>query len=90
MCTAVNFSNRVLYAVLLRLISSFKIRSGKEMPPNVDFIDYKDDPAAANAVASDFKIVCEPRGGDVLGRCLRKTREQSSRSGREDAEVFIK
>ncbi|ETS85365.1 hypothetical protein PFICI_03390 [Pestalotiopsis fici W106-1] len=90
MCTAVNFSNRVLYAVLLRLILSFKIRQSRDMPPNVDFIDYKDDPAASNAVASDFKVTCEPRDEDVLRRCLEKTRNQSSESGRQDAEVFLK
>ncbi|KAK6214286.1 hypothetical protein LQW54_004512 [Pestalotiopsis sp. IQ-011] len=90
MCTAVNFSNRVLYAVLLRLIIAFRITQSDTMPPNVDFVDYKEDPSAANAVASDFRVICEPRDKDVLKRCLEKVQDKSTESGRQDAEPFVR
>lgn len=89
MCTAVNFSNRVLYAVLLRLIVAFRITQSDKMPPNVDFVDYKEDPSAANAVASDFRVICEPRDKEALRRCLEKVQGKSTKSGRQDGEFLI-
>ncbi|KIV78237.1 hypothetical protein PV11_09973 [Exophiala sideris] len=77
MCTAVNFSNRVLYAMLLRLIVSFEITESKEMPANTHYIDYKEDPAAQNAIASDFKVRIKPRNPEMLERCFEQSQERS-------------
>ncbi|KAH8650482.1 cytochrome P450 [Ilyonectria robusta] len=75
MCTAVNFSNRLLFAVFLRLILSFKMTPSKEMPPNTDPIGYKEDPTASNAVASDFKIKFTPRNREVIESFLKNCHE---------------
>ncbi|RSM09121.1 hypothetical protein CEP52_004298 [Fusarium oligoseptatum] len=75
MCTAVNFSNRLLYAVFVRLILSFRMTPSKEMPPNTDPISYKEDPAASNAVASDFKIKFTPRNKEVIEGFLKNCHE---------------
>lgn len=75
MCTAVNFANRLLYSVFIRLILSFKITESKDMPPNTDHINYKEDPAASNAVASDFKVRFTPRNAEILEKCLKQSHE---------------
>lgn len=78
MCTAVNFSNRLLYAVFLRLIVAFKIELSKTMPPNTHYVHYKKDAAAANAVASDFKVKLIPRDKQALERCFARSEELSA------------
>lgn len=85
MCTAVNFSNRVLYAIFARLIISFKMKEGKVLPANTDYIDYKRDSTASNAVASDFNVVFEPRDKAVLHRCFEHSREQNESLLRENS-----
>ncbi|KAI9739059.1 MAG: hypothetical protein M1834_007271 [Cirrosporium novae-zelandiae] len=61
MCTAVNFSNRVLYIVFLRLVLSFKMVQSSSMPPNVDYMDYNRNFKASNAISKDFKVTFVPR-----------------------------
>lgn len=85
MCTAVNFSNRVLYAIFARLIISFKLKEGKVLPANTHYIDYKRDSTASNAVASDFNVIFEPRDETVLHRCFEHSREQSDSLVRENS-----
>ncbi|KAL2833335.1 cytochrome P450 [Aspergillus cavernicola] len=69
-CTAVNLSNRVLYALFTRLIVSFKINSSKEMPCNTHYIGYKENPAASNAIPSEFKVGLVARDEGVLKGAL--------------------
>lgn len=75
MCTAFNFSNRVLYALFVRLILSFKMTESKEMPPNTHYIDYKKDPTASNAIPSAFKTRFIPRDRAVLEQCLKQSED---------------
>lgn len=79
MCTAVNFANRLLYATFVRLILSFQMTESKDMPPNIDPIDYKEDSTASNACASDFKVRFTPRDQELLENCMR-----TSQDGLED------
>ncbi|KAF3402675.1 Phenylacetate 2-hydroxylase [Talaromyces pinophilus] len=72
-CTAVNLSNRVLYAMFVRLIVSFNIEQSKEMPCNTHYIDYKQNPAASNALPSVFKVKLTARDNDTLGQCLQQS-----------------
>ncbi|XRM44943.1 hypothetical protein ABZX51_008046 [Aspergillus tubingensis] len=76
MCTAVNFSNRVLYATILRLIVSFIMVEDEESPPNTHYVHYKRDPTASNAVASDFKVRFIPRDEKALQRMFERSQEQ--------------
>jgi phenylacetate 2-hydroxylase len=75
MCTAVNFSNRVLYAVFLRLIVSFQIMEGKEMPVNTDYIEYKRDAAESNSIPSEFTVKLTPRDPEALKKSLARSEE---------------
>lgn len=70
MCTAVNFSNRVLYALYVRLVLSFRISESKMSPAETDYIKYKQDPSAANAIPSSFKVELTPRDDGSLECCL--------------------
>ncbi|CAH0051154.1 unnamed protein product [Clonostachys solani] len=70
MCTAVNFSNRVLYTIYARLILSFRITESQTNPANTHYIHYKRDPSESNSIASEFKVRFTPRDRDVLERCL--------------------
>jgi phenylacetate 2-hydroxylase len=76
MCTAVNFSNRVLYAVFLRLIVSFHMTESKDMPPNTHYTGYKRDPSESNSIPSGFKVNFTPRDIDILKTCLRQSEER--------------
>lgn len=78
MCTAVNFSNRILYAMYCRLILSFKISESKSMPANIDYIDYKKDPTDSNAIASPFKVKLAARDRDVMERCFEQSQETAA------------
>ncbi|GKZ72751.1 hypothetical protein AnigIFM60653_011876 [Aspergillus niger] len=75
MCTAVNFSNRVLYATILRLIVSFRMVEEEECPPNTHYVHYKRDPTASNAIASDFKVRFIPRDENALQRMFERSQE---------------
>jgi phenylacetate 2-hydroxylase len=91
MCTAVNFSNGVLYAAFARLILSFKITETKTAPPNVHYINYKRDPIASNAIASDFKVKFTPRSQDVVERCLGESQESLAEFMTKDSsEVLLR
>ncbi|KAL3457161.1 cytochrome P450 [Aspergillus heterothallicus] len=72
-CTAVNLSNRVLYAIFTRLIVSFNIKPSKGMPCNTHYIDYKQNPAASNALPSAFKVRLAARDDASLRRCLEQS-----------------
>jgi phenylacetate 2-hydroxylase len=74
-CTAINFSNRILYAIFLRLIVSFKIRQSGTDPPNLHFVDYNRNTMAQSAIPRDFKALFEPRDSEVLEECLRRSEQ---------------
>lgn len=38
-CTAIKFSNRILYAIFARLILSFKIKQSETKPPRLHYVD---------------------------------------------------
>ncbi|KAL3471648.1 cytochrome P450 [Aspergillus californicus] len=80
-CTAVNFSNRVLYAMFARLILSFRMTESKEMPCNTHHIAYKKDPAASNAIPKDFRVKLIVRDDLVLHRCLKRSQGSFSSVG---------
>jgi phenylacetate 2-hydroxylase len=91
MCTAVNFSNRVLYALFLRLIVSFKFTPSKESPAITHYIDYKRDPSESNSIPKEFKVKLTPRDEDALERCVLQTEERlADFNVGENAEPLLK
>lgn len=71
-CTAINFSNRLLYAIFLRLIVSFEIHQSDLEPPNTDRINYNPNTAAQTAIPKDFKAYFGVRDKGVLSACLER------------------
>lgn len=78
MCTAVNFSNRVLYALFLRLILSFRLTESSTSPAETHYIRYKRDPSESNSIPSSFKVKLTPRDDGSLETCLREAEERLS------------
>lgn len=76
MCTAVNFSNRVLYAAILRLVVSFHMTAGRDMPPSTHYTGYKRNPAEATAIPALFETRFVPRDVESLRRCLGGSQER--------------
>jgi phenylacetate 2-hydroxylase len=75
MCTAVNLSNRILYAIFFRSILSFKITESSSAPPPTHYVDYNRDTTAASAIPKDFKLKFIARNPDVLDECIRRSQE---------------
>jgi phenylacetate 2-hydroxylase len=80
MCTAVNFSNRILYAIFLRLIISFKVTGSDTAPPPTHYVNYNRDTTAASAIPKEFKAKFAPRDSNVLEKCISKSREATTDS----------
>lgn len=77
MCTAVNFSNRILYAIFLRLIVTFKMRQSDAEPPNLHYVDYNCDTTAQGAIPKDFKAYFELRDREAFDACMKKSEENT-------------
>ncbi|KAI8297350.1 Phenylacetate 2-hydroxylase [Colletotrichum sp. SAR11_240] len=71
--------HRLLYAALVRLLSSYKIVASKQEPPNTDYVEYNQFKTALVAIPKDFKVKLIPRDTAVTEECLnaaeKRTRE---------------
>jgi phenylacetate 2-hydroxylase len=79
MCTAINFSNRILYAIFLRLIVSFKIKpaSDPSKHPCLHFVDYNRNTTAQSAIPKDFEAVFEVRDQAIFDACMERSAENT-------------
>ena len=62
-CPAMQISNRILYALIIRLIVSFKFVASKEMPPVDHPVDYNMAAGSLVARPKPYKAYCIPRDG---------------------------
>ncbi|KAH9909915.1 cytochrome P450 [Xylariomycetidae sp. FL2044] len=69
-CSGQIIAQRLLYAALIRLLSSYKIVASETEPPNTDYVDYNQFKSALVAIPRDFKIKLIPRDTAVLEECL--------------------
>ena len=60
-CSGVVIAQRLLYAALIRIISSYKIVASETEPPNTDYVDYNQFKTALVAIPRDFKVKLIPR-----------------------------
>lgn len=77
MCTAVNFSNRILYVIFLRLIVSFKIKQSESKPPCLHFVHYNRDTTAQSAIPKDFEAVFEVRDQSIFDACMERSAQNT-------------
>lgn len=76
-CTAINFSNRVLYSIFARLILSFKIKQSEAKPPCLHYVDYNEDTTAQAAIPKLFEAYFELRDRGAFDVCLKQSLEST-------------
>ncbi|KAK0374029.1 cytochrome P450 [Colletotrichum limetticola] len=76
-CSGQYIAQRLLYAALVRLLSSYKIVASEEEPPNTDYVEYNQFKTALVAIPKDFKVKLIPRDTPVTSDCLRAAEERT-------------
>jgi phenylacetate 2-hydroxylase len=69
-CSGQIIAQRLLYAALIRIISSYKIVASESEPPNTDYVDYNQFKTALVAIPRDFKVKLIPRDETITAECL--------------------
>ncbi|KAF2088377.1 phenylacetate 2-hydroxylase [Saccharata proteae CBS 121410] len=78
-CTAINLSNRILYAIFVRLIIHFKFTASKEKPPVIDYIDFNENRTDASVLPKRFRVVLEERAPrEEVKRNFERSKEATS------------
>jgi phenylacetate 2-hydroxylase len=77
-CSGQLIAQRLLYAALIRIISSYRIIASEAEPPNTDYVDYNQFKSALVAIPRDFKVRLIPRDRDVTISCLKEAKERTS------------
>ncbi|KAI3545289.1 cytochrome P450 [Colletotrichum abscissum] len=92
-CSGQYIAQRLLYAALVRLLSSYKIVASEEEPPNTDYVEYNQFKTALVAIPKDFKVKLIPRDTSVTSDCLRaaeeRTREHYVEQGSWDTSMHV-
>lgn len=81
-CTAVAFSNRILYAALVRLVVTYSIRQSETaaLQPCVDHVDYNRNTAAQSAIPRDYQATFALRDRAVYEACIARSRERTQQA----------
>ncbi|KAI7975591.1 hypothetical protein EIK77_005957 [Talaromyces pinophilus] len=69
-CSGQFIASRLLYAALVRILSSYKIVASEDNPPNTDYVDYNQFKSALVAIPRDFKVKLVPRDEAMTTECL--------------------
>jgi phenylacetate 2-hydroxylase len=70
-------ASRLLYAALIRILSSYKIVASETEPPNTDYVEYNQFKTALVAIPRDFKVRLVPRDEGVMRECLGAAEERT-------------
>jgi phenylacetate 2-hydroxylase len=77
MCSGQYIASRLLYAALIRLITSYKIVASESEPPNTDYVEYNQFKTALVAIPRDFKVRLVPRDKKALEMALKEAEERT-------------
>ncbi|KAL4819549.1 cytochrome P450 [Aspergillus spinulosporus] len=69
-CSGQFIASRLLYAALVRILSSYRIVASEEAPPNTDYVDYNEIKSALVAIPRDFRVRLVPRDRGATKACL--------------------
>ncbi|CAK7274937.1 hypothetical protein SEPCBS119000_006429 [Sporothrix epigloea] len=83
-CSGQFIASRLLYAALVRLLSSYRIVASNEAPPNTDYVDYNEIKTALVAIPRYFKIKLIPRDSAVLHQCLADAEDRTKAYYKEE------
>ena len=83
-CSGQFIASRLLYAALVRLLSSYRIVASDEAPPNTDYVDYNELKTALVAIPRYFKVKLIPRDTVALEQCLADAEERTKAHYKEE------
>jgi len=83
-CSGQIMAQRLLYAALIRIISSYRIVASATEPPNTSYIDYNEIKSALVAIPRDFKVKLIPRDKEVTEACLASAKARTSEFYKEE------
>ncbi|KAF2206256.1 hypothetical protein CERZMDRAFT_89448 [Cercospora zeae-maydis SCOH1-5] len=83
-CSGQFIAQRLLYAALIRILSSYQIVASKTQPPNTDYVDYNQFKTALVAIPREFKVRFIPRDKPVMEGCLRAAYERTQDHYKEE------
>ncbi|KAF2461052.1 cytochrome P450 [Lineolata rhizophorae] len=82
-CSGQIIASRLLYAALIRIISSYRILASDTDPPTTDYIEYNQFKSALVAIPRDFKVKLIPRDPHGVSQCLAAASERTKDFYRE-------
>lgn len=82
-CSGQFIASRLLYAALVRLLSSYKIVASDEAPPNTDYVDYNEIKTALVAIPRHFKVKLIPRDTAMTAECLELAEQRTKEHYKE-------
>ncbi|KAF1961285.1 cytochrome P450 CYP504E1 [Byssothecium circinans] len=77
-CSGQFIASRLLYAALVRTLSTYKIVASEKEPPNTDYVDYNQFKTALVAIPVDFKVKLIPRDEAVTEEVLHSAAERTA------------
>ncbi len=83
-CSGQVIASRLLYAALIRILSSYKIVASGTEPPNTDYVDYNQFKTALVAIPRDFKVRLIPRDRAATEECLQEAHARTKEHYKED------
>ncbi|CAK7231998.1 hypothetical protein SCUCBS95973_008112 [Sporothrix curviconia] len=83
-CSGQFIASRLLYAALVRLLSSYKIVASDDAPPNTDYVDYNEIKTALVAIPRYFKVKLVPRDSPALEQCLADAEDRTKAYYKEE------
>ena len=82
-CPGIALTNRELYTVLVRLITSYRIVASETAPPETDYVEFNSARSALVVVPRDVKIRLIPRNMSDLQVCLEGAEGRIEKMGRK-------
>ncbi|KAK9772410.1 putative Cytochrome P450 [Seiridium cardinale] len=82
-CSGQYIASRLLYAALIRILSSYKIVASTSEPPNTDYVEYNQFKTALVAIPRDFKVKLVPRDPEMTEECLNMAEQRTKEHYRE-------
>ncbi|KAJ4370424.1 hypothetical protein N0V83_004942 [Neocucurbitaria cava] len=83
-CSGQAIATRLIYAALIRILSSYKIVASESEPPNTDYVDYNQFKTALVAIPRDFKVKLVPRDKAATEQCLKAAHARTAEHYKED------
>jgi phenylacetate 2-hydroxylase len=83
-CSGQLIAKRLLYAALIRILSSYKIVASETEPPNTDYVDYNQSKTALVAIPRDFKVKLIPRDKATMEDCMQAAHARTEKHYKED------